>query len=165
MTVDQTVEYLLSCCRKFDRDVIHDTDRHGNQFCEMIIKNDAQPTMPITVTVTENGCSVSVGQFDDVANSKHMTPDQVIAAAEDIIADKIIFVLAYKDDDDIGFGAPYFSRIFALTGGADDMEADYEDFISKISKPINKFLRPMTALKGRFFIFNFSGSLKKTIIR
>ncbi len=165
MTAEQSVEYLLSHSRLFDKNVIHDTDRRGRDFCEMIIKNERQPSLPITVTVTDDGCCVSVGQFEDVASSTHMTPDEVLAAIDDIINDKIIFVLAYKDEDDVGFGAPYFSRVFALTGADDDMSADYEQFLKKISTPIKKFLRPVTALKGRFLIFNYSGSVNKTVER
>lgn len=165
MTAEQSVEYLLSHSRLFDRQVIRDTDRRGRDFCEMIIKNEKQPSLPITVTVTDDGCSVSVGQFEDVAGSDRMTPEEVLAAIDDIMADKIIFVLAYKDEDDIGFGAPYFSRVFALTGGHDDMSAEYEQFLAKISTPIKKILRPVTALKGRFVIFNYSGSVNKTVVR
>ena len=165
MTAEQSVEYLLAHSRLFERGVIRDTDRRGRDFCEMIIKNDKQPSFPITVTVTDDGCSVSVGQFEDVAGSDRMTPDEVLSAINDIIDDKIIFVLAYKDDDDIGFGAPYFSRVFALTGGEDDMSADYKQFLAKISTPIKKLLRPITALKGRFLIFNYSGSINKTLQR
>ena len=46
------------------------------------------------MTVTENGCCVSVGQFEDVADSDKMTPDQALAAINDILSDRIIFVLA-----------------------------------------------------------------------
>ena len=134
-------------------------------FCEMVIKNENQPNFPITVSVTENGCTLSVGQFEDVASSNKMTPDEVLSAINDVIADKIIFVLAYKGEDDLGFGAPYFSRVFALTDGDDDMSDDYDRFLSHISKPVNKFFRPLTSLKGRFLIFNFSGSLNKTVMR
>lgn len=165
MTAEQSVEYLLSHSRLFEKGIIRDQDRRGRDFCEMIIKNEHQPSLPITVTVTDDGCCVSVGQFEDVASSTRMTPDETLAAIDDIINDKIIFVLAYKDEDDIGFGAPYFSRVFALTGGEDDMSADYEQFLVKISTPIKKFLRPITALKGRFLVFNYSGSVNKTVER
>lgn len=165
MTVEQSVEYLLLHQRRFERNGIWDTDRRGRNFCELIIKNPDQPSFPITVTVTENGCCVSVGQFEDVADSDKMTPDQALAAINDILSDRIIFVLAYKKEDDVGFGAPYFSRIFAITGEEDDMSEDYEKFIAQISTPIKKILRPITALKGRFVIFNFSGSVNKTVER
>ena len=165
MTVKQTVEYLLSNNSRFKRDVIYDKDRRGHDFCEMIIENKSQPSFPITLTVNENGCSIAVGQFYNVTGSDRMTPDEANSAIEDIIADKIIFALGYNDDGDIGFEAPYLSRVFALTEGNDDMSEDYERFIEKISKPINPKLRFMYSLKGRFLIFNYSGSLKKTIIR
>ena len=165
MTVEQSVEYLLLHQRRFERNGIWDTDRRGRNFCELIIKNSDQPSFPITVTVTENGCCVSVGQFEDVADSDRMTPEQALAAINDILSDRIIFVLAYKKEDDVGFGAPYFSRIFAITGEEDDMSEDYEKFIAQISTPIKKILRPITALKGRFVIFNFSGSVNKTVER
>ena len=45
------------------------------------------------------------------------------------------------------------------------MSEDYEKFIAQISTPIKKILRPITALKGRFVIFNFSGSVNKTVER
>ena len=165
MTAEQISEYLLSHSRIFERDVIYDTDRRGESFCELIIKNSSLPSYPITVTATEDGCSVSVGNFANVTGSKKMTPEQTLAAIEDIMADKIIFVLGYRDDDDIGFGSPFFSRIFALTGGEDDMSEEYEEFFRTINKPINKMLRPLHSLKGRFLIFNFSGDVNQTIIR
>ena len=165
MTVAQNVEYLLSHNKKFDTSVLYDKDKYGREFCEAIIPNASQPSFPITVTVSEEGCALSVGQFENVTGSSRMTCEQTLSAIDDIMADKIIFVLAYKDDGDIGFGSPYFSRVFALTGSGDDMSDDYNAFIAKISKPINKHLRFLTTLKGRFFIFNFSGSLRKNITR
>ena len=165
MTAEQISEYLLSHSRRFEHDVIYDTDKHGDIFCELIIKNESLPSFPITVTATEDGCSLSVGNFENVTENKRMTPTEALLAIEDIIADRIIFVLGYRDDDDIGFGAPFFSKIFALTDNDDDMSRDYENFIKTISTPINKKLRFLYSLKGRFLIFNFSGSTNKTIIR
>lgn len=165
MTVEQTAEYLRSHNKLFDKGVISDTDRRGRDFCEMIIKNPSQENLPITVSITEDGCSISVGQLANVTGSRRMSPDEILSAIEDVMADKIIFVLAYKDDDDLGFGSPYFSRVFALTGGNDDMSEEYDAFLDEISRPIKKLLRPFVSLKGRFFIFNFSGSIKKTVTR
>lgn len=165
MTVEQTAEYIQSQNRGFDKNIIHDTDRFGRAFCEMVIKNPAQENRPITLSITEDGCSISVGHFSNVTGSNKMKPDEALAAIEDIISDKIIFVIAYKDEDDLGFGAPFFSRVFALTGGNDDMSEEYDAFLEEISKPVKKLFRPFVNLKGRFFIFNFSGTIQKTITR
>ncbi len=164
MTIEQSVEYLLSHDRRFVREVMYDTDSKGEDFCEMIIKNSTNPSFPITVTVSDKGCSVAVGQFENVTGSQSMTPEQTLDAIEDIVCDKIIFVLGYEGDGDIGFGAPNFMRVFALTGREDDMSSDYEEFTDKISKPIKKF-RFLYSLKGKFVIFNYSGSLNKTVVR
>ena len=165
MTAKQISEYLLSHSRRFERDVIHDTDKRGDEFCELIIKNESNPSYPLTITVTDEGCSISVGSFSNVTGSKRMSPDQTLGAIEDIVADNIVFVQGYRENDDVGFGSPFLSRIFALTGGNDDMSEEYEEFIKTISTPINKRLRFFYSLKGRFLVFNFSGSLNKTIIR
>lgn len=165
MTAKQTAEYFLSYSHRFERDVIYDTDRHGDEFCELIIKNASNPSYPLTVTVTDEGCSISVGNLSDVTGSKKMNPNQTLCAIEDIIADKIVFVLGYREDDNTGCAPPFFSRVFALTGADDDMSEEYDAFVKTISAPINKKLRFLYSLKGRFLIFNYSGSLNKTIIR
>ncbi len=164
MTIEQRVEFLLSHDRRFERDVIYDTDSHGEEFCEMIIKNTAVSSFPITVTVSSKGCMVAVGQFENVTGSKSMTPEQTLDAVNDITDDKIIFVLGYDKDGDIGFGAPTLRRVFAITGRDDDMSAEYNEFIERISKPIKKF-RFLHPLKGKFFVFNYSGSLRKLFER
>ena len=165
MTINEQISYLQLKMPAFDRQVIHDVDDRGNAFCEMIMPNEKKPNTPITVTVTERGSSISVGQFADVTGSSTMTPDQVLSAIKDIREDRIIFVLAYREDSETGFSAPLFSRIFALTGKDDDMSAEYDAFIAKISTPLTKFSRLFTSLKGRFVIFNYSGSLDREIIR
>ncbi|MBQ4090780.1 MAG: hypothetical protein IJC64_00530 [Clostridia bacterium] len=165
MKIEEKIAYIQRKFPAFDRQVIYDTDNRGNDFCEMIMPNQKQPNVPLTVSVSERGCSISVGQIENVTGSDAMTPEQASAAISDILADKIIFVLAYRDGDDTGFGAPFYSRIFALTGKGDDMQEDYRKFIEKINKPLTKISRLFTVLKGRFIIFNFSGSLKREITR
>ena len=165
MTVIETAEYLISKCPGFDRGIITDTDKRGDEFCEIIMKNEKNERFPITVSITLDGCSISVGQVSNVTGSKKMTPDEAISAIGDIQADKVVFMLAYADEDDIGLGSPYLTRVFALTGGEDDMSEALYDFEARISKPVSKFMRPFTSLKGRFIFFNYSGSLEKTLTR
>ena len=165
MTVNETVEYLQRAYPKLDGRVIHDVDRHGEEFCELIFSNFALPSAPIAVHVSDRGCSVSVGQFECVTGSDRMSAEQTVSAINDIISDKIIFVMAYREEDDIGFGKPFFTRIFALTGGEDDMSEEYERFMRTISSPLSKFARIFTSLKGRFTVFCFSGAINKTVTR
>ena len=165
MTVNETAEYLQRTFSKLDGRVIHDVDRHGEEFCEIIFSNNKLPSAPIAVIVADKGCSVSVGQFECVTGSDRMSAGETVSAINDIISDRIIFVMAYRSDDDIGFGKPFFTRIFALTDGEDDMSAEYERFISTISSPLSKLSRFFTSLKGRFIVFSFSGNIYRTITR
>ncbi len=165
MTIEEQISYLHMKFPQFDRLIIHDRDNRGRAFCETIMPNKKMPSLPLTITLAERGCSISVGPFENVTGFDTMTIEQVCSAIKDIIADKIIFVQGYKDDDETGFGAPCFKRVFALTGGKDDMSEDFEDFIKQISKPLGKFSRIFTNLKGRFVIYNFSGTVNKEIIR
>ena len=165
MTLDEMTLFLQNSFPKLKSRVIDDVDRHGNEFCELIFSNESVPSAPIAIHICEDGCSVSVGQFEDVTNSHNMTVEQTRGAIEDIINDKIIFVIAYRDEDDVGFGKPFFQRVFAVTGDCDDMSREYEDFIRTIQKPLSPLARRFTSLKGRFIIFNFSGSVNKTITR
>ena len=70
------------------------------------------------------------------------------------MVEEALDTLAYYDNKDEG--------LMFLTKKASE---DYEKFIAQISTPVKKIFRPITALKGRFVIFNFSGSVNKTIER
>ncbi len=165
MTIDESIEYLKKQLPSFDRKVFRDIDKHGNEFCEMVMQNVSMPSLPITVHISDDGCSISVGQIENVTGSDKMTAAAAVSAICDITSDKIVFVLGYKDEDDIGFGKPFMTEIFALTGGDDDMSKEYERLIDKISSPLSKVSRFFSSLKGRFSIMNFSGSINKTITR
>ncbi len=165
MTINESIEYLQRQYPAFDRRVFRDTDKNGCEFCEMIMPNKALPSLPLTLHITDEGCSISAGQLENVTGCDKMTACEASAAIADIISDKIIFVLGYRDEDDLGFGKPFLTEIYALTGGDDDMSREYERFIEKISTPLTGFSRLFTSLKGRFLIMNFSGSLNKTITR
>ena len=165
MTIGESVAYLRRKYSAFGQKEIWDTDRRGNDFCEMVYPNEKQPNFPITVTLNEDGCLISVGQIPNVTGDRPISVDQAISAIDDIISDKIVFTLCYADDKDIGSGAPYFTRVFALTGEGDDMSQELERFKQKISKPVKGFMRKLTLLKGRFEFVSFSGKHNQTIYR
>ena len=137
MKIEEQISYIQRAIPQFDRQVIYDTDSRGNDFCEMILQNHTLPNFPITVTISERGCSISVGQIENVTSCTTMSPEATCAAIRDILDGKIIFALAFHDGDDTGFGAPYLSRIFAITGNDDDMQEDYDAFVQKISNHKN----------------------------
>lgn len=165
MNIEEKIEFLRKRHPAFGRRVMYDVDNRGNEFCELIYPNDKQPAMPIAVSVSDAGCLISVGQISNVTGDDPITVEQAAEAIEDVVEDKIVFVLGFAEDDDIGSGAPFYSQVFAITGGQDDMSEEFERFIDKISTPVTGFKRRLTRLKGRFVILNFSGSENRTIIR
>lgn len=165
MTIDEKLTYLHKLYPEFDKKVTRDVDINGRDFCETVIPNKHIPSMPITVCITEEGCGISVGQIENVTSDDTMSPQQTASAINDIINGRIIFVLGYNHGDDVGYGKPFMSRIFAITGGEDDMSDQYERFLARISKKPSKICRYFTSLKGRFQIFSFNGSVNKTIFR
>ena len=165
MKIEEKLDYLRRRHPAFGRKVLYDTDARGNEFCEIIYPNEKQPMMPIAVSVSEEGCFISVGQISNVTGNRPISPEQAADAIDDIISDKILFVLGYKEEDDIGSGAPFITEIFALTDREDDMRAELERFVAKISTPVMGWKRKLTRLKGRFVFMNFSGTEQKTIHR
>lgn len=165
MNIEEKIECLRRALPGFDKKVRYDVDNRGGEFCEIIYPNAKQPSMPIAVSVSDAGCLISVGQIPDVVGSFPISVEQAISAIDDIISDKIIFVLGFADGDDIGFGAPFFTQIFPITDDVDDMSEELEKFIKKLETPLTKWKRKFTRFKGRFIITNFSGSEHRVIIR
>lgn len=165
MNIEEKIEFLRRRHPAFGRKVLYDVDNRGHEFCEMIYPNESNPTMPITVSVDEKGCLISVGQISNVTGDRQISVEQAASAIDDVVNDRIIFVLGYADGVDVGSGAPFMTDIFAITGEEDDMSRDLEDFISRISTPVKGLRRKLTHLKGRFIITDFSGKSRREITR
>lgn len=165
MTIGESAAYLRSKYSRFGQKEIWDTDKHGDSFCEIVYPNESQPNLPITVTITEDGCYISVGQIEKITGNKPISVNQAVEAIDDVINDRIFFVLCYADGKEMGLDAPYFTRIFALTDREDDMRDDLDRFMKRISKPVKGLARKLTPLKGKFYFTSFSGEHNQTIYR
>ena len=165
MTVEEKVRYITERFPVFAKRTNRDEDSHGNIFFDMIAENGKNPSYPLTVSVSEDGCVISVGPIANVTGGKPISHEVAVGAISDIVEDRVIFVTAFGKKDTYGVDTPSLTQVFALTGREDDMQSEYDAFIKKISAPISKIARPFTKLKGRFIITNYSGSLKLEIIR
>ena len=165
MNIEEKIEFLRKRHPAFGRKVLYDVDNRGHEFCEMIYPNESNPMMPVTVSVDEKGCLISVGQISNVTGDRQISVEQAASAIDDVVNDRIIFVLGYADDVDVGSGAPFMTEIFAITGEEDDMSEELEDLITRISTPVKGLRRKLTRLKGRFIITDFSGKSKREITR
>ncbi len=165
MKIDEQIAYLRRIHHGFSKQVLYDADARGNEFCELIYPNATKPEMPIAVAISEEGCLISVGKVTNVTGDRPIPCEHAASAIRDILDDKILFVLGYEEEDDTFAAAPFFSQIYALTGGVDDMQQSFEKLIRRLETPVAGLKRKLTRLKGRFLILNFSGSRDRIIIR
>ena len=107
MTIGESAAYLRSKYSRFGQKEIWDTDKHGDSFCEIVYPNESQPNLPITVTITEDGCYISVGQIEKITGNKPISVNQAVEAIDDVINDRIFFVLCYADGKEMGRTAEY----------------------------------------------------------
>ena len=165
MTIEENVRYITARFPDFAKRTIRDENARGEEFFDMVLENSGNPSMPLTVSVNDDGCFVSVGPIANITGKRPIAVDAAIAAVEDVISDNIIFVMGYKGKDTYGVETPFMTQIFAITGREDDMTEEYEMFKENISRPLSKFARIFTFLKGKFIITNYSGNLLLEINR
>ena len=165
MTVEEKVRYITSKYPDFAKKTIRDEDARGNIFYDMIIENASNPSMPLTISVNDDGCTISVGLIGNITGGKPISHETALSAIEDVISGKVLFVIGYRGKDTYGVDTPFMTQIFALTGREDDMTEEYEAFRAKLSKPLSKLGRIFTGLKGKFIITNYSGELMLEITR
>lgn len=165
MTVEEKVRYISERCPALAKKINRDSDARGNVFFDMIAENESEPSMPLTVSVSDNGCILSVGMIGNITGGRPISCEAAIIAVDDVISGKIVFVTGYKGKDTYGVDKPFMTQIFALTGREDDMSEEYERFKEQLSKPLSKIGRIFTALKGRFVITNYTGDIKFEISR
>jgi len=70
MTIEETITYLHKFFPEFGKKVMYDIDNKGNDFCEIVYPNPTFPTMPIAVSISDNGCQISVGQIENELTSE-----------------------------------------------------------------------------------------------
>lgn len=161
-------EFALSLQKKFPAfggRIIYDRTAKGEDFCELVYPNDNQPAFPLTVTVYEDGALLSFGSLENISGGKKLSYEATLVAIDDVISDKIVFTLCYENTEKQSDGKISDRRVFALTGDADDMQAEYDKFIEQLKKPIGRWPRFLTPLKGVFVFTNFSGSVNFEIKR
>ena len=161
-------EFAIALQRKFSAfggKTIYDQTARGEDFCELVYPNEKQPLYPLTVTVFDDGALVSFGSLEDITGGKRLSLDETLQAIEDIVEDRIVFTLCYDNKEKQADGKVSDRRIFALTGDADDMQTEYNKFIEQLKKPIGRWPRFLTPLKGIFVFTNFSGSVSSELCR
>lgn len=165
MTIDESMLYIQKKYPKLECRISRDVNAKEEEFCEMVFSNEANPGFPITVTVFDDGCTLSVGRIENIIGDARTNAENIVLAMEDVISDRIIFVVGFADRDKFEDNKSNYSRVFAVTGREDDMSREYERFIGTLNKPLSKAARLFAQLKGIFVICNYSGKINMTVSR
>lgn len=165
MNAEGQVAELQKRFPELGRGAVFDVTGKGERFCELIYPNPYQAGFPLTVTVFDDGSLISFGKVSDVAGEKRLPLDAAICAIDDIIHDRVIFVLQYNNKDAMEHSRLYACEAFAVTDGEGDMKAEYEELIHTLHKPLRGLGRLFSTLKGIFVITDFSGGVHDEITR
>ena len=134
MTIEDSIAYLRRSFPKISKKVTYDVDKKGRDFCELVLPNENNENMPITITVNADGCRISAGRMMHISGERDINVEDAVCAIDDIINDKIVFVFKYKNEDDFSDRRACDSRFFALTDREDDMSAEFDGFVKSLEK-------------------------------
>lgn len=166
MTIEDTINQLRRAYPEISKKVIYDVDKKGNDFCELVLPNEKNENMPITITVNANGCLISAGRMLNVSGNSEMSAENAISAINDIVNDKIVFVYKYKNKEDFADRRVLDSSFFVLTGREDDMQDEFDAFLKTIETSVkNKFEKLFSKNIGIFEILSFNGKYDRVLER
>ena len=165
MTIEESIAFFRRKFPKFAQRVAYDVDDRGEEFCEIFLPNELNKNLPITIAVSEDGCTLSVGRMHNVMGDRPISPEACVSAINDVVENNIVFVFGYKNEEDFEDSKVSFSRFFALTGRDDDMSEEYADFLSTLEKKPNWFERKFSKMTGIFEISTFSDENVKIVKR
>ena len=166
MTIEDSIAYLRRQFPAISKKVTYDVDKKGRDFCELVLPNENNENMPVTITVNVDGCRISAGRMMHISGEREMLTEEAVYAVNDIINDRIVFVFKYKNEEDFSDRRACDSRFFALTGRDDDMSEEFDGFVKFLEKPTkNKIQRFFSQNIGIFEFSSFGGKFDRIIRR
>lgn len=166
MTIEDSIAYLRRVYPDISKKVTYDVDKKGRDFCEIVLPNQKNENMPVTITVNANGCLLSAGRMINIFGQNEVSAQEIAMAIDDVVNDRIVFVFKYKNQEDFSDRRATESRFFALTGREDDMQEEFDSFVADIEKPVkNKFERFFLKNIGIFEFISFGGKFDRVVER
>lgn len=166
MTIEDSIAYLRRQFPAISKKVTYDVDKKGRDFCELVLPNENNENMPVTVTVNADGCLISAGRMMNISGEREMSVQETVCAINDVVGDKIVFVFKYKNEEDFLDRRACESKFFALTGREDDMSEEFDAFVKKIESPIkNKLEKFFSQNIGIFEFVSFGGKFDRVVRR
>lgn len=130
----------------------YDTDARGEAFCELTLPNEQNPSEPLTVQVTEDGCLLSFGAVEEVTGNAPIPAEQMADAMADILADRVVVVSVYKNED------AQLARKASLCRVYSKEDPELDALIRRLSAPPRLFDRLFSPYRGLVTLTTFSGA-------
>lgn len=130
----------------------------GFDYISLTYPNVKNPRFPLIISINEEeGIFVDLSQCGGIMEC-HSNVSEVVELIQDVLNDKIAVAIAYPDEEKFEKQVRY-SMMSSYVLDSDEDIADFENFISRISKP-RSFLNRLNvfAFHGIIEVSNWSGS-------
>lgn len=151
------IKKISSEIQKFLPDIEWKTDS-GLDYISMTYPNIKNPRFPLIISISEEeGIFVDLSQCGGILEC-HADVSEVVQLIQDVLSDKLAVAIAYPDEEKFEKQIRY-SMMRSYVLDSDEDLADFENFISRISKP-RSFLNRLNvfAFHGIIEVSNWSGS-------
>lgn len=159
LNIEENIKNLLKLYPQFSENINEYHDPKQGDNVKLSIFNTSNPRFSLSVTMYEfDGIYIDFGDMSIVEQETSVN-DIVLDAISDVLNDKCIVVLGYKNDKTYEDMKSYFGANFFESTEEECNSLDkYYSFIKKLSLPVKGFKRFFRFYKGIIEASNWSGS-------
>ena len=161
-TAEEFATLLTRSFVRYQPRVVYDVDDKGQRILEFILPNPEFPRFSVSLQTTEirkqvDRCTLWMGQAQIAAS---MDPELAIPAIEEIISDRVVAILRYKNQDAYDNHHPTDKAqwLYQLTEDEDDDSAALEEMKARLSTKPSFGEKLSGKMVGVFEIIRWSGN-------
>lgn len=161
-TAEEFAALLTRTFARYQPRVVYDVDDKGQRLLEFILPNPDFPRFSVSLQTTEirkqvDRCTLWMGQAQITST---MDPELAIPAIEEIISDRVVAILRYKNEDayDNHHPADKAQWLYQLTEDEDDDSKTLERMKQKLITPPSFGEKLSGKMTGVFEIIRWSGN-------
>lgn len=165
LNIDENIGILLNSFPQFNGSIKRYHEKLVNT-ANLTILNELNPRFSLAVTMSEaDGVYVDFGGASIIEQEKSVN-ETVLGAISDVLNDKCIVILGYRNLYAYEQRIQYFDASFCSSDIEEfDTMNEYNSFIDKLTLPVMGIKRWIRFYKGIFEVSNWSGSEYMKIIR
>lgn len=158
-TIDEFAVLLTKAFAPYHPRVIKDTNDKGGSIMEFVLPNPEHPRFAVSLQVREDKgyadtCSLWFGQ---VEISGYMDIHSVVSAIEEIISDRVVVILRYKNQNAYDDHRPSSRKwMYQLTDDEDDDSAALEAMKARLRTSPSLAEKISGKFLGTFEVFSWS---------